>query len=211
MGQRTISKKQKLYVMEQNPKKVPKRNKMKEIKKIDRRIQKTKKHLSDAFIALILEKGYEAVTIQDIIDKANVGRSTFYAHFESKEQLLFSGHQHLSNSLLDTMNDKTKSGIDFLTLYQHAAESFQIAKAMLGKKGGDLIINHVRDVMSMKISKDLKRDASRSKAEQLKIRFTSEALAAALVSYLTNWLDADMPYSPEEMLEKSSELVRKFV
>ena len=42
--------------------------------------------MSDAFIALILEKGYEAVTVQEIIDRANVGRSTFYAHFESKER-----------------------------------------------------------------------------------------------------------------------------
>ena len=51
-------------------------------KPVDRRIQKSKKYLSDAFIALILEKGYEAVTVQEIIDRANVGRSTFYAHFE---------------------------------------------------------------------------------------------------------------------------------
>lgn len=180
-------------------------------KPVDRRIQKTKKYLSDAFIALILEKGYEAVTVQEIIDKANVGRSTFYAHFESKEQLLFSGHQHLSDALLGTMNEKSKEGIDFEMLFNHAAENFQIAKAMLGKKGGDLIIGHIRDVMSMKIAKDLKRDTSKSKAEQMKIHFTSEALSAALISYLTNWLDADMPYSSEEMAVKCNELVKKFL
>ena len=79
-------------------------------KPVDRRIQKSKKYLSDAFIALILEKGYEAVTVQEIIDRANVGRSTFYAHFESKEQLLF--------SLLGTMNEKSKDGIDFEMLFK---------------------------------------------------------------------------------------------
>ncbi len=172
-------------------------------KLVDRRIQKSKKYLSDAFIALILEKGYEAVTVQEIIDRANVGRSTFYAHFESKEQLLF--------SLLGTMNEKSKDGIDFEMLFNHCADNFQIAKAMLGKKGGDLIIGHIRDVMSLKIAKDLKRDSSKSKSEQLKIYFTSEALSAALVSYLTNWLDADMPYSPEEMSEKCNELVKRFL
>ena len=158
--------------------------------------------MSDAFIALILEKGYEAVTVQEIIDRANVGRSTFYAHFESKEQLLF--------SLLGTMNEKSKDGIDFEMLFNHCADNFQIAKAMLGKKGGDLIIGHIRDVMSLKIAKDLKRDSSKSKSEQLKIYFTSEALSAALVSYLTNWLDEDMPYSSEEMSAKCNELVEKF-
>lgn len=171
-------------------------------KPVDRRIQKSKKYLSDAFIALILEKGYEAVTVQEIIDIANVGRSTFYAHFESKEQLLF--------SLLGTMNEKSKDGIDFEMLFNHCADNFQIAKAMLGKKGGDLIIGHIRDVMSLKIAKDLKRDSSKSKSEQLKIYFTSEALSAALVSYLTNWLDEDMPYSSEEMSAKCNELVEKF-
>lgn len=179
-------------------------------KPVDRRIQKSKKYLSDAFVALILEKGYEAVTVQEIIDRANVGRSTFYAHFESKEQLLFSGHQHLSEALLGTMNEKSKDGIDFEMLFNHAADNFQIAKAMLGKKGGDLIIGHIRDVMSLKIAKDLKRDSSKSKSEQLKIHFTSEALSAALVSYLTNWLDEDMPYSSEEMSAKCNELVEKF-
>ncbi len=158
--------------------------------------------MSDAFRALILEKGYEAVTVQEIIDRANVGRSTFYAHFESKEQLLF--------SLLGTMNEKSKDGIDFEMLFNHCADNFQIAKAMLGKKGGDLIIGHIRDVMSLKIAKDLKRDSSKSKSEQLKIYFTSEALSAALVSYLTNWLDEDMPYSSEEMSAKCNELVEKF-
>lgn len=171
-------------------------------KPVDRRIQKSKKYLSDAFIALILEKGYEAVTVQEIIDRANVGRSTFYAHFESKEQLLF--------SLLGTMNEKSKDGIDFEMLFNHCADNFQIAKAMLGKKGGDLIIGHIRDVMSLKIAKDLKRDSSKSKSEQLKIYFTSAALSAALVSYLTNWLDEDMPYSSEEMSAKCNELVEKF-
>ena len=171
-------------------------------KPVDRRIQKSKKYLSDAFIALILEKGYEAVTVQEIIDRANVGRSTFYAHFESKEQLFF--------SLLGTMNEKIKDGIDFEMLFNHCADNFQIAKAMLGKKGGDLIIGHIRDVMSLKIAKDLKRDSSKSKSEQLKIYFTSEALSAALVSYLTNWLDEDMPYSSEEMSAKCNELVEKF-
>lgn len=171
-------------------------------KPVDRRIQKSKMYLSDAFIALILEKGYEAVTVQEIIDRANVGRSTFYAHFESKEQLLF--------SLLGTINEKSKDGIDFEMLFNHCADNFQIAKAMLGKKGGDLIIGHIRDVMSLKIAKDLKRDSSKSKSEQLKIYFTSEALSAALVSYLTNWLDEDMPYSSEEMSAKCNELVEKF-
>lgn len=55
---------------------------------IDRRISKTKKAIYQAFIQLLNAKGYEATTVQDIIDLADVGRSTFYCHYESKELLL---------------------------------------------------------------------------------------------------------------------------
>ena len=55
---------------------------------IDRRISKTKKAIYQAFLQLLNAKGYEANTVQDIIDFADVGRSTFYCHYESKELLL---------------------------------------------------------------------------------------------------------------------------
>ena len=55
---------------------------------IDRRISKTKKAIYQAFLQLLNAKGYEATTVQDIIDLADVGRSTFYCHYESKELLL---------------------------------------------------------------------------------------------------------------------------
>src|SRR5688572_21995012 len=57
---------------------------------LDRRVQKTRKLLQDALVELVAEKGYEAVTIREILDRANVGRSTFYAHFQDKDQLLHS-------------------------------------------------------------------------------------------------------------------------
>jgi AcrR family transcriptional regulator len=55
--------------------------------------------ISDALMALIQEKGFEALSVQDIIDRANVGRATFYAHFDSKEDLLASGIENLRESL----------------------------------------------------------------------------------------------------------------
>ena len=56
--------------------------------KVDRRIQRTRQLLEDALIALILEKGYDKITVQNIVDQANVGRSTFYSHFLDKDDLM---------------------------------------------------------------------------------------------------------------------------
>ncbi len=62
---------------------------------MDRRIQKTKTSIMSAFETLLTEKRYEQISVQDIIDRANVGRSTFYAHFETKDDLLKSTCQEL--------------------------------------------------------------------------------------------------------------------
>src|SRR5687767_6450823 len=58
------------------------------LRTVDKRVQRTKMKLLDSFVSLIIERGYANVTVQDIIDRAKVGRSTFYAHFENKEQVL---------------------------------------------------------------------------------------------------------------------------
>lgn len=176
----------------------------KEKRPVDRRVQKTRQSLFNALMDLILEKGYEAVTVQDIIDRANVGRSTFYAHFENKDQLLYGCHQAL-NHLLFSAENATEE-IDFLALYTHAQEHSHVAKAMLGKKGGELVIGYFRDAMAFKILDELKIRAEKSKGEQKMLAFTAEATAAALVRLLTCWLDQDMPFTAEEMAEKSCEI-----
>jgi AcrR family transcriptional regulator len=72
---------------------------------IDRRIPRTRAMLQHALTSLILKKGYEAVTIQDICDEANIGRSTFYAHYTSKDDLKRSGFEHLRKELVDRQRE----------------------------------------------------------------------------------------------------------
>lgn len=57
----------------------------------DRRVRRTRRSLKEALSELLAERDYDAITVQEIADRADVGRSTFYAHFESKEDLLFAG------------------------------------------------------------------------------------------------------------------------
>lgn len=65
----------------------------------DRRIQKTRTQLYDALAQLVAKHGYDAVTVQDVLDRANIGRSTFYTHFRDKDELLLSGIHHLREVL----------------------------------------------------------------------------------------------------------------
>lgn len=62
----------------------------------DRRVARSRRRLKEALSALLVERDYDQITVQEICDRADVGRSTFYLHFESKEDLLFAGvDQHL--------------------------------------------------------------------------------------------------------------------
>lgn len=72
-----------------------------EVKPVDRRVRRTKRRLKEALLALMEERGYERITIRDITERADVGRSTFYSHFDSKEALLFSGFDAWLYSLAD--------------------------------------------------------------------------------------------------------------
>ena len=117
---------------------------------VDRRVQKTRKLLQDALIELVAEKGYESVTVREILDKANVGRSTFYAHFQDKDQLLHSildrldelFEQHNKRLLDATKNfantentDLTLSLSPTLSIFQFVGQNHRFFKAMLGNRG----------------------------------------------------------------------------
>jgi AcrR family transcriptional regulator len=178
-------------------------------KPLDRRIQRTRKLLLDSLIALILEKSYDEVTVQEIIDRANVGRSTFYAHFESKEQLLFSGHDALTQSITPQKRPNTEGGqIDiFAELFQHAADNHHLAKAMLGKGGGDLMIGRVSDMLISYF----KQKAENKILDNRKIHLFAASFASAIIGLLSNWLEENMPFSVEYMTNKSNEVCRNFI
>src|SRR5215510_4033298 len=111
----------------------------------DRRVQKTRKLLQDALIELVAEKGYESVTIREILDTANVGRSTFYAHFQDKDQLLHSildrldelFEQHKKRLVDATQNRTETTRMDLppglsptLSLFQFVGQNHRFFKAM---------------------------------------------------------------------------------
>ena len=120
---------------------------------VDRRVQRTRQLLQEALVTLILEKGYEAVTVQDLIDRANVGRSTFYAHFRDKEELFLSGFEHLWSQFEQHLADQAAidtslwviSGI----LFQHAQNYRCVYKALVGKPSGNVMLSHMHKVLTV--------------------------------------------------------------
>jgi len=181
-------------------------------KVVDRRIQRTHKLLQDALLELILEKGYDAITVQDIIDRANMGRSTFYAHFEDKENLLLSEFegmreqfdQHLLNQAVPA---ESPWGLTLL-MFQHAQSQHRLYKALIGKQGGNTMITHINNYLSALIQEHLKVQSSKKKKEGIPMEVLAYYLVSSFMSLMTWWLDHEMPYPPERMNEIFEELVR---
>jgi AcrR family transcriptional regulator len=127
---------------------------------MDRRVQKTRKLLQDALIELVGEKGYESITIQEILDKANVGRSTFYAHFQDKDQLLhsildrldelFDQHEKLVLDAMKTVGHADHMELPLglsptLSLFHFVGQNHRFFKAMLGNRGYGIFARPVYD------------------------------------------------------------------
>src|SRR5689334_8627333 len=70
---------------------------------VDRRVRRTQRALREAFVGLVLEHGYDGVTIEDITERADVARATFYAHFDDKEQLLTTLFEEITTELSERL------------------------------------------------------------------------------------------------------------
>ena len=171
----------------------------------DRRIQRTRKLLQEALLALILEKSYEEVTVQDVLERANVGRSTFYAHFQDKEDLFLSEFETmrslLDQHLLSQPAADTSPWSLSLVMFQHAQEHLQLYKALAGKQGGSLALAHLQKYLSSLLRMHLKEQFAHRSSVLVPPEILAHYLVSAFMSLLTWWLDNNLPYSAERINE----------
>jgi AcrR family transcriptional regulator len=174
----------------------------------DRRVKKTLQSLQNALVALISEKGYEAVTIQDILDRADVGRSTFYAHFENKDQLL----HYILLRLSEVFEERNKQLAERRSnLLDHSSPTlpFKILlfvednrhffKAMLGKQGKGSLNQPVYDYLFSQAYQHLILLMPQAKQDSRKLEMIVHYYVNAFIGVLIWWLERDLPYSSEEL------------
>ena len=127
---------------------------------IDRRSARTRKALHTALMTLIVRKGYEAITIQDILDEADVGRTTFYAHVSGKEDLLRAGFRHLRDDLRQAIVAAREERSPPVTLgfssamFRHAGEYVGIWRALLRDRGAVVALQEIRAAVAEAIGEE---------------------------------------------------------
>jgi AcrR family transcriptional regulator len=167
--------------------------------KQDRRRQRTRHLLSEALVELIREKGYNTITVSDIIHRANVGRSTFYAHYRDKDDLL-AGELDRVIDLLDRHipHESREENLFFpsLGLFRHVGEEYELYKALVWSSGVDLLFKHVQKSLSQRIEQGL-QDSGREFEVPGPILATF--VAGSFLTLLKWWLETKMIYSPEQI------------
>ena len=167
----------------------------------DRRSQRTRQSLSEALVALIREKDYNSITVGDIIERANVGRSTFYAHYHDKDDLFLGELDRvidvLGRGILHEPQEEN-SLFPSLGLFRHIREEYELYKALMWGPGIDLLIKHVQKSLSEKIAQNLLKSG---KEFNVATPILANYITGSFLTLLKWWLDNKMIYSPEQMDE----------
>jgi AcrR family transcriptional regulator len=186
------------------------------MEKLDRRIRRTQQLLGDSLVSLIVEKGYEAVTIKDITDRADVAYVTFYRHYKDKDQLLM---QRLQESLgeltehIETAARQAKKEFstenEGLLIFKHVQQHSTLYGTLLSSRGGHQGSSRVRkrtqDLIALSFLKNCSPLHDTSYAIPAEV--AAHHIAASLLALIEWWLENDMPYSVERMAQIYSKLI----
>ena len=125
---------------------------------MDRRQQKTREAIFNAFRILLAKKSYTHITVQEILDTANIGRSTFYAHFETKDELLKAVCKELFGHIIDSAMDKSHThGLYsekeapqsvFCHLLQHLQENDNNILGLLSCESSEIFLRYFKDSLN---------------------------------------------------------------
>lgn len=171
----------------------------------DRRVRRTKLLLHRALIELILEKGYSRTTVQDILDRADVGRSTFYSHYRDKDDLLVvSCTEYVRAVVNDSGTPDTRLWDPVRTLLHMAEQNREVYRALVGRRSGAVLIRATVQMVHEILADHLRnRMAMGTKEFETTLTFLSWGLSGLLGSVGEDGLSARAAFSVFENLTES--------
>lgn len=178
--------------------------------KSDRRSRRSRRLIVDALLALMREQRYDRITVQEIIDRADVGRSTFYARFRNKEDVLESEIERVLGLLheqqLASGEERAAHLLPSLGFFQHVQETQSLYPALVRGRASDphyqAVHRYLRDQAAQQLTL-----AAGAHSIAVPPQIVADYLAGALLSLAHWWLDHDRAYSPEQMAAMFEKLV----
>lgn len=177
---------------------------------MDRRQRKTREAIFHAFTKLLSEKGFSQITVGEIIANADVGRATFYAHFETKDSLLKQLCEELFCHIFDASNKKNLEHSHifncdapdsvFLHLLQHIQKNDNNLRDLLSCQNNELFLRYFKINLQQLIKKQLSLFEAR-KNTQLPDSFWEYHITSTFVETIKWWIDHGTKESPETIAE----------
>jgi AcrR family transcriptional regulator len=170
------------------------------VPKTDRRILRTRNRLGDALMALLEERSFDKITVQDVLDRAGVGRSTFYVHYRDKQDLFLSDVEdffELCSGLLKRHNASPDRLLPVQEVFAHIREmrDFYAAVVRSGKVSEIQALG--RGFFARSIDERLQ--SAGMKIDPVERSAKAHALAGSFFSLLDWWIDKGMKADPKEM------------
>ena len=181
-----------------------------------RRLQ-TRKLLIQTTLQLVLEQGYEAISIQDITDRADLGRGTFYIHFKDKEEVIWTAFRDLFQELEQEAHrhlDRHMPQVEYyglLNIFRHAEKNRDLYRVVFGRQGSAALTARVQDFLVNVFSYDIREAPEPSEVNfNLPEEIEAQMLTGMITRLLFWWLETPNNYSSEQMAAMTYEaLYRK--
>jgi len=172
----------------------------------DRRIQKTRRLLHDALLSLLHEKSYDDIVVKEILDRANVGRSTFYSHFRDKDDLLAGGVRDLLHSIRTAKVPSPLKGPEEIVLlslpiFEHIDQHRRVNRLRMGRRGQIILHEHLQkalvELFAARLKSQLKDRAKTS--NQVPDDLLVQHVASTFILILNWWVDRNTTLPPAEV------------
>ena len=185
--------------------------------KTDRRVQRTRELLQKTLVELIDEREYDAITIQDIVDRANIGRTTFYKHYNSKDDLFMSCHEAMLSSFqFERLYSHPLSREELLEkeapprmimAFQHLDETRARLSAVFQGKDGPMILRQIRDRSAQEIEANLHAIIHKAD-DNIPLDILAVYLAGAQLALVLWWLEKRRAHTPKDIVQALHRLQR---
>jgi AcrR family transcriptional regulator len=171
----------------------------------ERRRRQTRQLLMQTTLQLVLEKGYAGVSIQDITDRADLGRGTFYIHFKDKDEVVWTAFQEIFQELEQEAHaqlDRRMPQVEYyglLNIFRHADRNRDLYRVMFGGQGSAMLTGRAQDFLANTFLYDIRQAPAPEVNFDLPEEIEAQILAGVISRLLYWWLQRPNTYSPTQM------------
>lgn len=181
-------------------------------RKTDRRSRRTQRWLRNSFLELMLEKSYDEITVQDITDRADTARVTFYRHYKDKEDLLMDWldivYEEVFSQIAPVASadlSVTNRSAPIMHFYRHVAENRDLYRVLLSDQIGAMVRGRIQEHLTQALAKSIAVQLP-LKSTAVPLEIMASHMAAAQLGLVVWWLENDMPYDADYLARVSHQL-----